>query len=142
YQGDVWLDGGYIGTTEGYFFPHAFEVTDALAARAEHMLAVEVTCSRPTDKTAKRNLTGVFQHWDCIDPEWNPGGIWRPVRLEASGPVRIARLRTLVREATDVRAVVSFRAEVDAAEAVPVVIRTTIGETEHVADQPLAAGEN
>ena len=142
YQGDVWLDGGYVGTTEGYFFPHAFEVTDALAARADHVLAVEVTCSRPSDRTAKRNLTGVFQHWDCLDPEWNPGGIWRPVRLESSGPVRLARLRTLVREATDVRAVVAFHAEVDAAEPGSVVIRTTIGDTEHVADQPLAAGEN
>src|SRR3954469_17181771 len=22
YQGDVWLDGAYVGDTEGYFFPH------------------------------------------------------------------------------------------------------------------------
>ncbi len=142
YQGDVWLDGGYVGATEGYYVPHAFEVTDAMAARSEHVLAVEVTCSRPADLTAKRNLTGVFQHWDCIDPDWNPGGIWQPVRLEPSGPVRIARLRALVHEATDVRAVVTFRAEVDATDAGAVAIRTTIGGTEHVADQPLAAGEN
>ena len=33
YQGDVWLDGEYLGDTEGYFFPHTFEVTDALSAR-------------------------------------------------------------------------------------------------------------
>ena len=32
YTSDVWLDGTYLGDTEGYFFPHAFEVTDALAA--------------------------------------------------------------------------------------------------------------
>ncbi len=74
YQGDVWLDGEYLGDTEGYFFPHTFEVTDALQARAEHVLAVEVACPPPTDLTAKRNLTGIFQHWDCIDPAWNPGG--------------------------------------------------------------------
>ncbi len=29
YQGDVWLDRSYVGDTEGYFFPHSFEVTDA-----------------------------------------------------------------------------------------------------------------
>ena len=58
YQGDVWLDGAYLGDTEGYFVPHTFEVTDALRARAEHHLAVEVTCSPPGDLTAKRNLTG------------------------------------------------------------------------------------
>jgi beta-mannosidase len=142
YQGDVWLDGAYVGTTEGYFFAHAFEVTDAMRARDEHVLGVEVTCSRPTDLTAKRNLTGVFQHWDCLDPEWNPGGIWQPVRVVASGPVRIARLRTLVREATDVRAVVTFRAVLDAADATSAVIRSRVGDTEHTVDQPLAAGEN
>ena len=25
YQGDVWLDGRYLGDTEGYFLPHSFE---------------------------------------------------------------------------------------------------------------------
>src|SRR5262245_46121400 len=42
YQGDVWLDGGYLGDTEGYFVPHAFEVTEALRDRGEHALAVEL----------------------------------------------------------------------------------------------------
>ena len=54
---------------------------DQLQQQSEHLLAVEVTCSKPTDLTAKRNLTGVFQHWDLIDPEWNPGGIWQPVTI-------------------------------------------------------------
>ena len=72
-----WLDGSYLGDTEGYFAPHTFEVTEALRARGEHHLAVEVTCSRQDDLTAKRNITGVFQHWDCLDPDWNPGGMWR-----------------------------------------------------------------
>jgi beta-galactosidase/beta-glucuronidase len=34
YSSDVWLDGTYLGDTEGYFFAHAFEVTELLAARA------------------------------------------------------------------------------------------------------------
>src|SRR5439155_4940736 len=45
-------------------------------------------------------------------------------------------------EATDVRAVVSFRAVLDAAEATTVALRTVVGDTEHRFDQPLAAGEN
>ena len=28
YDGDIWLDGGYVGATAGYFFPHTFEVTE------------------------------------------------------------------------------------------------------------------
>ena len=142
YLGDVWLDGSYLGDTEGYFFPHAFEVTEALRARNEHLLAVEVGCARPTDRAAKRNLTGVFQHWDCLDPDWNPGGIWRPVRLEHSGPVRITRLVAVCPEATDERAVLALRMTLDAAETTRVTLRTTVGATHHEIQQPLAAGEN
>ena len=126
YQGDVWLDRSYLGDTEGYFAPHAFEVTDALRQQSEHVLAVEVTCARPTDRTAKRNLTGVFQHWDCIDPGWNPGGIWRPVHIEETGPVRIASLRVVCPEATAERAVLDVRAVLDSAQACTVVLDTVV----------------
>jgi len=142
YQGDHWLDGAYLGDTEGYFFPHTFEVTDALQAQSEHTLAVEVTCSPQHDKKAKRNLTGVFQHWDCIDPSWNPGGIWRPVRVTETGPVRIARLRVLCREASAERAVLAFQATLDAASAVAVRVATTVGGHDHSAEHPLATGDN
>src|SRR6516164_8129343 len=33
YDGDVWLDGTYMGATEGYFFPHTFEITELLRDR-------------------------------------------------------------------------------------------------------------
>ena len=142
YQGDVWLDGSYLGDTEGYFAPHTFEVSDALGARSEHHLAIEVTCSRPADLTAKRNITGVFQHWDCLDPDWNPGGIWRPVRVTETGPVRIARLRALCREATPERAVLLLRATLDSDAARSVSVHTTIAGVEQVTDHPLATGAN
>jgi beta-mannosidase len=142
YQGDVWLDGSYLGDTEGYFFPHTFEVTDALRDRAEHVLALELTCAPQRDRTAKRNVTGLLQPGDGSDPGWNPGGIWRPVHLSESGPVRMSRLRTLVADATPERAIVQFRAVLDAAEAQTVCIATTIGATDHHLEQPLGAGEN
>src|SRR5437764_8165567 len=143
YQGDIWLDGSYLGDTEGYFFPHTFDVTDRLRDRTEHLLAVEVTCAPQTDKTAKRNLTGVFQHWDCLDPDWNPGGIWQPVHLGETGPVRINRLRVLCPEATAERARLDITAELDAASPVPVELRTTVGiANEHTFEQQLSAGTN
>jgi beta-mannosidase len=142
YQGDVWLDGGYLGDTEGYFVPHTFEITGQLRDRVEHVLAVEATCAPERAKTAKRNLTGVFQHWDCLDPAWNPGGIWRPVRLTETGPVRIARLRVLCREATPDRAVVAFRATLDSDARRSVCVRTELGALDHALTQPLAAGAN
>jgi beta-mannosidase len=142
YQGDAWLDGAYLGDTEGYFAPHTFEVTDALRARAEHHLAIEVTCSPQRDKTAKRNITGVFQHWDCLDPDWNPGGIWRPVHLTKSGPVRIARLRALCREAMPERAVLVLRATLDSDAARTVTIHSQLGGLDQRSQQPLAMGAN
>ena len=39
YYGDVWLDGDYLGATEGYFFPHTFEVTDSARAPDDEHVA-------------------------------------------------------------------------------------------------------
>jgi beta-mannosidase len=157
YQSDVWLDGSYLGDTEGYFFPHTFDVTEALKARPEHVLAVEVTCDPPAKRTAKRNLTGIFGHWDCIDPSFNPGGIWAPVRLAWSGPVRTSLLRVTCPEASPEVAVLDLCAVLDAREATTAVLRTEVrraashgapgaprpGPTAAVErQQPLAAGTN
>ena len=145
YDGDVWLDGTYLGATEGYFFPHAFEITGLLRDRDEHVLAIEVGCARPADRTAKRNLTGVFQHWDCLDPAWNPGGIWRPVRVSETGPVRIASARVLCAEATAERAALDIGAVLDADAAVDALVQVDLAgpsaattTTRHA----LAAGAN
>jgi beta-mannosidase len=149
YQGDVWLDGEYVGDTEGYFFPHTFEVTAALQGRREHILAVEVACQAPSDRRSKRNLTGVFQHWDCIDPDWNPGGIWSPVRIEQTGSVRIASLKVLCREATAERAALDLEVELDSAARQPARILTTVDGhrsgsivADHQQEQVLSAGSN
>ena len=106
--------GSTWATPRGTSFPTPSRSPTALAARSEHLLAVEVACARPADRTAKRNLTGIFQHWDCIDPDWNPGGIWAPGRRSTSGPVRIRSLRVLCREATAERATLELQAELDA----------------------------
>ena len=149
YQSDVWLDGEYVGDTEGYFFPHTFEITEALRARHDHLLAVEVACNRQSDLRAKRNLTGVFQHWDCIDPDWNPGGIWAPVRLDQTGPVRIRSLKVLCRDANAENATLEFEAELDTVAQAEVTVSTGLArEGEPVATvsrvdtHSLAAGDN
>jgi beta-mannosidase len=128
YQGDVWLDGAYLGDPEGYFVPHAYDITDLAGLSSEHLLFVEVTCNPQRDRAAKRNITGVFQHWDCIDADWNPGGLWRPVRVERTGPVRISKLRVVCHEAHDDRAVLQLHAELDSADTRSVRLRTTVDD--------------
>jgi beta-mannosidase len=124
-QADVWLDGAYVGDAEGYFVPHAFEVTDALRAKANHTLAVEVTCAPDAGG------------------RWNPGGIWRPVSLHETGPVAFRSVRVVCVEATHERAVVAVSAIVDAAEATDASFVSTIDlGTPRIETQHLAAGEN
>src|SRR5829696_1230537 len=142
YQGDVWFDGSYLGDTESYFVPHTFEVTDALRTRSGHTLAVEVTCHPERDPTAKRNLTGAFQHGRDLDPPGNPGGLWRPVRVTETGAGPVAPLRVLCRSATPERAIVALRATLDSDDARTARIRTELGGVDHELDQPIAAGTN
>jgi len=163
YQGDVWLDAGYLGATEGYFFPHSFEIgcndggENRRLAR-DHTLAVEVACPPQRDRTAKRLITGVFSHWDNLDPEWNPGGLWRPVRVVETGPVRIGRVRCVCTEATEERGRLALDLTLDpgdAPEPAPLPVRLTAqvraatgqpgrGALLHTAKReiPLAGGDN
>ena len=143
YQADVWLDGAYLGDAEGYFFPHGYDITALSRLGDEHVVAVEVDCRPPHDLTAKRAITGVFQHWDCLDPDDNPGGLWRPVRLESTGPVRLERLRVLCRDATTEQAHLRLHARFDSdtprrARIVTRVDGRVVAETE----RSLAAGVN
>ncbi len=111
YQGDAWLDGAYLGDPEGYFFPHTFDITQLARIDDEHVLAVEIACAPQRD--VRTNITGILQDWDGLPHGWNPGGIWRPVRMFDTGAVRIDRLRVLCRDADERRAHVVLTAAFD-----------------------------
>jgi len=143
YQADVWLDGAYLGDPEGYFFPHTFDITDLSRLSHEHVLAIEVSCAPQRQSAAKRNITGTLQHSDSIDPTWNPGGLWRPVHIVETGPVRIDRLRVLCRDANDARAHLRLHARLDADRSRSVLVRTSVGGKVLWEDtRSLAAGLN
>lgn len=143
YQADVWLDGAYLGDAEGYFMPHSFDVTALSRIGDEHVVAVEVVCSPQRSHRGKRNITGIFQHWDGIDRDWNPGGLWRSVHLYETGPARIDRLRVLCRDADEARAHVLLRTAVDCDQSRSVTIRTYVdGELLGENERRLAHGLN
>jgi beta-galactosidase/beta-glucuronidase len=131
-QGDVWLDGSYLGDTDGWFRRHTFDVTELLADRDEHALAVEVASGR-------HPLLGTLA---AAAPDDDPGGIWAPVRIEQTGPVRIRDLRILCREASDELAVVILRAELDSDQARSISLRTSVAGVERIDEHPLARGSN
>ena len=72
YQADVFLDGAYLGDPEGYFLRHSFDVTALSRIGDEHVLAIEVACSPQRHHRGKRNITGIFQHWDGNRPQLEP----------------------------------------------------------------------
>ena len=154
-QGDIWLDGSYLGHTDGYFVPHELEVTEQLAVRAEHLLAVDATCRRFGDPDNRTLLTGALQDPElCGVDDLIVGGVWRPVRLRSSGSVAIRHARAVCAEVStpdrrgrgrgDGRA--SARLELRAVFDVPgggaVQLRTRVAGTEHVHDHHAADGEN
>ncbi|MGH9077954.1 MAG: glycoside hydrolase family 2 protein [Acidimicrobiales bacterium] len=149
YQGDVWLDGSYLGDTEGYFWPQTFEVTPQLSRRTEHLLAVELACPPDGDRGARRNLTGAFQGGEGIATDWNPGGIWAPVRVWSTGGLRIASLRATCLDASAERATLELEAVLDAAAPTQARLSTEVvpaagagAAVAHHLDQPVAAGDN
>lgn len=111
YWSRIYLNGYDFGRHEGYFVPQEHEVTHLLAA--ENTLIVEVDCPDERRKSGKRMLTGVFSHWDAIDPATNPGGIWLPVVLEESGPIRIRHVQLTTATITDTAAALQWQADLD-----------------------------
>ena len=86
-----------LGDTEGYFFPHTFEVTDALRDRTEHLLAVEVdvraasATARPSATSPASSSTGT-----ASTPTGTPAASGARCASSETGPVRIRRLRVAV----------------------------------------------
>ncbi|MEZ5376312.1 MAG: hypothetical protein R2733_07315 [Acidimicrobiales bacterium] len=146
-QSEIWLDGRFVGDTIGYFVPHQFEITDALNERDQHVLAIEVSCPDQGDSSSKRSLTGSLQSGP-LAPSGSPGGIWRPVRIERTGPIAIRYARVICQEATDAKAVLRVRLVVDALSAGEARIDTSVTGPDGEAagggaeTHELASGEN
>ena len=88
YRFNVRLNGHAVGSAEGYFFPHEFDVADVL--QQDNELIVEVDSPVERSKSDKETITGVFAHWDALSSyKYNAGGLWLPVELEVHPDVRI-----------------------------------------------------
>lgn len=100
YFADVWLNGVYLGSHEGYFEPFAFDASAALrpGQRNEVVVRVNSPIEHPSDWTLrKRLIKGVFSHhdtrpggaWSTRGQERNTGGIWSNVSLQVGAGVAL-----------------------------------------------------
>ena len=88
YAARVWLNGVYLGDHEGYFSAFEFDCTRSLI-KGENELLVEVYSPEELEENTRETIGGVWARWDGMDPDINPGGIFRDVTLVRDGPVRL-----------------------------------------------------
>ena len=96
YFADVWLNGYFLGSHEGFFNHFEFDASRWIRA-GENLLVVKVDSPndtnlkvRPIDKTI---VKGALDDWDCNDLTVNPGGIFNDVRLLLSTDVYLGRVK-------------------------------------------------
>ncbi len=101
FQGEVWVNGTQVGDLKGMLNPRSFDVSGALKYGEQNSIAVRLEAT----PDARVNLVERGLTWDsprdqlysiaqCMygwdwGPHGVPVGLWRPVRLRVSGPVRI-----------------------------------------------------
>lgn len=138
---DVWLDGNYLGDTAGYAVSRWFEVTDLLRDRDEHLLALEVE-NAPVGRGRVRDLTGAFGRSALLGSSHNPGGIWRPVSLHTTGPVRVRHCRLRCPQADAAKATLAVRVVLDSDEPRSVTLRTWVARATTDVPLPAAADDD
>ncbi|WP_221420374.1 glycoside hydrolase family 2 protein [Fulvivirga sp. M361] len=91
YSCDVWLNGHHLGSHEGAFSPFSFDVNEALRVskhwlESTNLLVVKLDPPPQVNaKVAGKKTPWFGDYWrDLI-----PFGIWRPVKMVATGKVRI-----------------------------------------------------
>lgn len=122
---DVWLNGHYLGPTDGWFIAHEFEITDALRDHDEHVVVIEAMAPPPAVDGPARTMTGIFDDVSVVG-HGNPGGILRPIRVVTTGPVRMNKQRVVCSEASDDSATLHFRCQLLSEEQRAATIVTTV----------------
>ncbi len=101
FQGDVWLNGQHVGDLKGMLNPRAFDVSKFLNYEKENYLVVRLEATpdarqNPTthDLTWYADRGQIYSIAECLYGwDWGPHGIpvgmWQPVKLRVSGPLRI-----------------------------------------------------
>jgi beta-mannosidase len=90
YACDVWLNGQHLGRHEGMFSSFEFDVSSICQYRSEGRANGLVVRLDPPPRlyrnVAGRKFAWHGDYWRSLTPI----GIWKPVRLEATGPLRLA----------------------------------------------------
>ena len=96
YFTDVWLNGFYLGSHEGFFNHFEFDCSRWIS-KGENLLVVKVVSPndnnlkiRPIEKTV---IKGALDDWDCNNLLVNPGGIYNGLKLLSSTEIYAKSLK-------------------------------------------------
>lgn len=114
YSCEVWLNGTRLGAHEGMFSAFEFDITDVVSwadwRDGSNMLMIKLDPPPKNYRNCggkKVNFSGDYFSGLV------PFGIWRPVRIEATEPVRIDSIRTDVTVPSDTQAQVALTLDVE-----------------------------
>ena len=103
FKGEVWLNGKPVGKLEGMLNPHSFDVSGLLKYGKENNIAVRLEATpdawtnltlygltwRSNNRDQLYSIAQCMYGWDW-GPHCVPIGLWQPVKLIATGPLRIS----------------------------------------------------
>ena len=146
YECEVWLNGQKLGGNVGMFQRFWFDVTSAARPGVLNRLAVRIA-KFPTWSAATYSnefKSGTNLGWDWGVPVATLG-IWKDVRLEATGPARIDWMRVQTTLGAN-QATVTASLEIDSATEMPAKTRFLISghgqSSEVLVEAPLKQGAN
>ncbi|NLW58849.1 MAG: hypothetical protein GX073_00680 [Firmicutes bacterium] len=128
YKYRVYLNNFAIGGQEGYFYPACYNITPYLRDENQILLEVE-SPAQQGDGLPAPVATGIFAGHPMLPEGFNPGGIWRPVRILSSGPAFIERWHLHTVELAGDEATLSLKVEVYAAR--PAAVNLQLQLTPH-----------
>ena len=124
FKGEVWLNGKFLGELEGMFNPRSFPVSDFLNFNGKNHLAVRLEAPEDAKNIEKWNgltfdsrreqLYSIAQclfAWDWA-PHMVPVGIWQPVKLRITGPIRAEKPHIVTTLKSENHAQISISAEI------------------------------
>ncbi|MGD1893524.1 MAG: glycoside hydrolase family 2 protein [Cyclobacteriaceae bacterium] len=91
YSCEVWLNGIHLGSHQGAFSPFSFDITEAIRSAQDRLQSQNILVIK-LDPPPQVNNQVVGSKTPWFGDYWRdlvPFGIWRPIRIEATGAVRI-----------------------------------------------------
>ena len=138
YQTRVLCNGQWVGRAEAGYF-HTRWVPLPNLQSGDNTIHIEVTCDREKDLTQKKQILGIFTHWDMLPKGFNPGGLHEVPEIVLHGPVLPTAVRCFAETMNDQEAHIIGEIDLVAREHISVWLKVSLWPVDF--DAPVAQME-